>query len=110
MEERTSDERRHRNSLEEGGLFTVIEELVVVPPGYTVPAKAIVWSDDPGISLDDSPRMLEVHFEAPILMMSPEEVETEEHSLTGVVTLKNPEKWLSREYTQVVLVDRLNLE
>ncbi len=108
-EERTSDQRRHRNELEEGGSFKAIKNLIALPPGYMLVAEAILWNESPDIVLGAAAREIEIRFGAPMLMVPPEGISIEEDWLVGLI-VQDEESWLSKEYIPVSLVGRFIVE
>lgn len=107
-EERTSNERRQRDSLNEGALLKSLVQLVPLLPGRSTGAPAIIWSKSPQTALGSTVRELEVEFNGLVLAAAPEEIEIKEHFLFGT-TLMNKEKWESKEYSEVSVVGRFAL-
>jgi hypothetical protein len=107
-EERTSNERRQRNSLEEGALFENLVQLVPLLPGQATGAAAILWSQRPETALLSTVRELEVEFVGLMLVAAPEEIEIKQSPLFGT-TLMNQERWEAKEYSEVSVVGRIAL-
>jgi hypothetical protein len=103
-EERTSEVRRRRNSLEEGALFKSLEDLIVLRPGEGLGIPTIVWSGDPSISLQGWVGEIEVRFTAPVLFLDPEDMEA---SVLAGDRAAQRANWLAREFRVVALVARV---
>nr|MBN2276532.1 hypothetical protein [candidate division Zixibacteria bacterium] len=108
-EERTSDERRYRNSLEEGGVFKSISELLVIQPGHSLLLRAIVWNERIDVSLRNGAHPVEARLQAPMLMTSPDSIEVDNNWLAGP-TVINREIWLAKKFIPVSIAGQIDLK